>query len=439
MQEWLQSVAGFFKEYGGIVSCGVFFGYVLLQLYKDWRAARLDRERVAIEKAMQTELDDLRKQNERESVLDNELRKDLAECWKTQAQALRAKLALFYNNDRPRHELLDDLLKARTGMKNRFYDSLYLPQGLIEMMQDFDGLLRDAWISPDRLYSANGAFREAMRAAAGLNHSTPRGGIEQPERARRPEAADGPGGGASLADGKSLLVEAIREVTAANREPFVRMSALKQALLKLDPAFDEAAYGFETFTQFVNACDDVVRVTQGPHEKHVSLAEAADVAEAAPAPPSSSLEHFRQILRRQQYRMLPGGRFIPLCRAVCAAANDGPFASWEDFPARVRERAPQELRDSLTDAELSRLKQLLFKNHVFDLRGAHGIFVEQQVSSPEAMVELVFRNTIRRLISQPDLHWDAKAASQLLYGDDAHAAQVDAWYSELREDGVAAA
>jgi uncharacterized LabA/DUF88 family protein len=81
---------------------------------------------------------------------------------------------------------------------------------------------------------------------------------------------------------KQLMLEALDRVASMRGEPFARMSSLKFAMKQLDPAFDEAEFGFRNFTDFIGGCTDVVRLEQGPHERHVH--RVAEVVIPSPPP-----------------------------------------------------------------------------------------------------------------------------------------------------------
>lgn len=238
-----------------------------------------------------------------------------------------------------------------------------------------------------------------------------------------------------MTEGKGLLVNAVSRITSLKSEPFARMSSLKQTMLQLDSAFDEANYGYHTFADFVNGCSDIVNVQQGPHEKQVYLRDSAPVNEVSEA--ESPHEYYKRILRQQQFRLLPGAYFIPLCDAVCLADVDGPFASWDDFLTRVADKVQPPLSTQLSDTDLSRLKQMLFKSCVFRFHPTeHTIALVPDLSSPSALVKHVFRNTINRLLSYPDLRWDPKLIAELLFGDAQHESEVNAWYEDLKTTGI---
>ncbi len=238
-----------------------------------------------------------------------------------------------------------------------------------------------------------------------------------------------------ISDAKKLLVNAVARISSMKAEQFARMSALKLTMLQLDPAFDEATYGYRTFADFVNACTDVVTVRQGQYEKHIFLLENAppqDVIE-----PPTPLEYYKRILKQQQVKLVRPDLFIQLCEAVCLSAKDGPFTSWDDFMDRVKTCLPSEALTQVVDADFTRLKHLLFRNFVFHFNTEQNrISIAENLQSPGDLVVHVFRNIIKRLLGQPDLRWDSKLVSELLYGNDWHAAEVEEWYRDIRGNSV---
>ncbi|MBN8457911.1 MAG: NYN domain-containing protein [Verrucomicrobia bacterium] len=239
---------------------------------------------------------------------------------------------------------------------------------------------------------------------------------------------------ADLGDAKKLLGMALSRVMELKSEPFARMSALKGTMLQLDPAFDEESYGYKNFAEFVAACSDTVIVKQGPHEKHVSPVPVAPSAVVVAEEPQSPLEYYRRILRKQQLKLLPGERFVPLCLGVEASAADGPYSSWDDFNERVKGRLVPELADLLADTDFTRLKQILFKCKAFIYGDEKkSIMLQPGLEGQGRLVVHVFREVISRLLGQPDLQWDARLVSELFFGDPAYAAMANGWYEEIKE------
>lgn len=71
--------------------------------------------------------------------------------------------------------------------------------------------------------------------------------------------------------------------------------------------------------------------------------------------------------------------------------------------------------------------------------GSHGDrsgWLVEGLMSPAAPGEHVFRNTIKRLSSQPDLRWDGRPGSELPYGNSEHKAEVNLWDADLRDTGT---
>ncbi len=251
---------------------------------------------------------------------------------------------------------------------------------------------------------------------------------EKPDPARQMAAES------DLGDAKRLLKLALTRVMALKSEPFARMSALKGTMLQMDPAFDEESYGFKNFAEFIAACGELVTIKQGPHEKHVSLKDSPPPAPAAPEEPPSPLEYYQKVLRKQQLKLLPGERFVPLCLAVESAASDGSFASWDDFNLRVKARLSPDLADALVVGDFTRLKQILFKCKVFVYgEDKKDISVRPEFLATGRLVVHVFCEVISRLLGQPDLCWDARLVSELLFGDVAYESMVNGWFEEIRD------
>ncbi|HYX72771.1 MAG TPA: OST-HTH/LOTUS domain-containing protein, partial [Nitrososphaera sp.] len=63
---------------------------------------------------------------------------------------------------------------------------------------------------------------------------------------------------ANLEDARELMLRAVRHLISQSGENKVRKANLKPMMMRMDSAFDEANYGFRTFSLFLNAFSDVI-------------------------------------------------------------------------------------------------------------------------------------------------------------------------------------
>ena len=117
-----------------------------------------------------------------------------------------------------------------------------------------------------------------------------------------------------ISEGRQLM----RRVLQSREGEWVLAAELKNAMLRLDPAFSERNYGFANFKEFINAAKDVVE-TQLNENNQI---EVALTTAAASQIPEALLDEYLKILAEQKVRMTPNEyrpqiifRFYDICSA----------------------------------------------------------------------------------------------------------------------------
>jgi uncharacterized LabA/DUF88 family protein len=135
-------------------------------------------------------------------------------------------------------------------------------------------------------------------------------GAEQPVA----EAESGGEGGPSfdISEARQLL----RRVLQSREGEWVLAAELKNAMLRLDPAFSERNYGFANFKEFINAAKDIVESQLNDNnqiEVALTTTEAGQIPEAL-------LDEYLKVLTQQKIRMTPNEyrpqiifRFFDIC------------------------------------------------------------------------------------------------------------------------------
>lgn len=150
--------------------------------------------------------------------------------------------------------------------------------------------------------------------------------------------------------GKALLIKAVRQLSAQGGEGgAVLKSRLRPMMERLDSEFDPAAYGFQNFDAFIDACGDAVQITKGQYDKLVALRAQA---EPSPAPSESPLEI---VFRRHGIVLLEAAkhrRLLQCIHAILKALN-APTARVQILAAL---HGDPKLRAEFSEETLSRSK-----------------------------------------------------------------------------------
>jgi len=137
-------------------------------------------------------------------------------------------------------------------------------------------------------------------------------GAEQPET-KVEEGTQGPPS-FDISEARQLL----RRVLQSRQGEWVLAAELKNAMLRLDPAFSERNYGFANFKEFIMSAKDIVdNQLNDDNQIEVTLttAEAGQIPEAL-------LDEYLKILAQQKIRMTPNEyrpqiifRFFDICKS----------------------------------------------------------------------------------------------------------------------------
>ena len=110
----------------------------------------------------------------------------------------------------------------------------------------------------------------------------------------------------------------LRRVLQSREGEWVLAAELKNAMLRLDPAFSERNYGFANFKEFINAAKDIVESQLNDNnqiEVTLTTNEAGQIPEAL-------LDEYLKILAQQKIRMTPNEyrpqiifRFFDICKS----------------------------------------------------------------------------------------------------------------------------
>ncbi|MBI5934631.1 MAG: NYN domain-containing protein [Chloroflexi bacterium] len=136
-------------------------------------------------------------------------------------------------------------------------------------------------------------------------------GAEQPAS----ETEEGASPSFDISEARQLL----RRVLQSRQGEWVLAAELKNAMLRLDPAFSERNYGFANFKEFITAAKDIAESQLNENnqiEVALTTTEAAQIPEAL-------LDEYLKILAEQKVRMTPNEyrpqiifRFYDICLAT---------------------------------------------------------------------------------------------------------------------------
>lgn len=247
---------------------------------------------------------------------------------------------------------------------------------------------------------------------------------------------------APLEDAAELVVKAIRRLAAGNGESWVRKAGVRPLVKRLDPTFDEAGFGYPTFTELLKALDAAGYVTERPGEHDHEVAARTDLERPAqdldeerpvipgyPAVPpqagSTSVTLVERQLRRRGLR-LPADRRIlwelpDLMVLAFGSSPDQTAASFDSLRLSV-EASSLERGLAVTEAEFNKVKSILLHARAFTLLGRdRGISL--QVADATHLRSLIIGQLLRHLADPADE--EPSVLAEAFFGPSASGQQRD--------------
>ena len=245
---------------------------------------------------------------------------------------------------------------------------------------------------------------------------------------------------------KRVLLSAIakiNETDGASNDAPVLMARLKPMILQLVPDFDESAYRCWGFREFLEkACGDVVHLEDAngdslpekprPGPVWVRPIKPVTISYGTGAQTESDPELvYARILKKTQFRTVPGDRFEPLCQAAFKAAGKGPFLSWEDFLTRVSNELPRGVLIPAMD--MKHFQGMCYRSRAFVL-DAENRLIHLRVRSPAEIEQMILLEILRRIDNLSEAEVDEAALTRLVFGDEApsHLAIVSATHAAFK-------
>ncbi len=206
----------------------------------------------------------------------------------------------------------------------------------------------------------------------------------------------------TLDDAADLVVRALRRLAAGSGESWVLKAAVRPMVKRLDPAFDESAYGFATFTDLVAALSEQVAERTGQYDHE--LAVRSDLSEhgtgpaaASPAPLTPAARVEAQLKKRGL--RLPADRRVLWAgpELICGAFADGSGVEPSFDSLRLKtEAAAAGLGIALPEAEFNKLKWILWRGWAFQPLG-HDQGIRLQIPDTARLRERVVATLLRQL------------------------------------------
>jgi hypothetical protein len=232
-----------------------------------------------------------------------------------------------------------------------------------------------------------------------------------------------------LEEAKVLLCKAVAALSSQGGGGSVTRAAIKPMMTRFDSSFDEANFGYKTFTDFLDACQDVVIISNGKHDQLVGLRELSD---SSCTMKETQLGRYASILKRQQFEVLnPSIMELGTTETFSIfSENGGKMPSYKAY----KEELVKRFRDkNIPSPETNawKFKNLLYKSYVFkrDL-DSEGISLFNKIKSGQDLFIILRQSIVKQIIDNIQDQPDVIEFSTILYGDECHLQEADALIRE---------
>lgn len=222
---------------------------------------------------------------------------------------------------------------------------------------------------------------------------------------------------ANLGDAKELMLRAVRHLISQRGENRVRKANLKPMMMRMDSAFDEANYGFRTFSLFLDAFSDVIVNVKDDSGGYVQLLDEKTAPTESLV--QSSREIYERILKRGNIHILPA----PWWRDALIQAEQL-FVNTPDNRVPSFEFFEQELGKALEAVGLDnnaalvhKLRGNMFTLWQFRLLNERGLGLKVDPGEGR-LLRAVEEEIVRRIIRHAPPPVDTDGVSAILYGED---------------------
>ena len=246
-------------------------------------------------------------------------------------------------------------------------------------------------------------------------------------------------GGADIDEARRLVATAMRRLIGQRGEEQIVKAALRPMLMRLDPTFDEANFGFASFGAFLDACDGVVRIRAGDHDHLLVLTDRGRCMVDGVGRPTDGdadtdapLVRYERILKGQGIRLVgPELRRIALELIHSRHGPAGaPAASWSDLEDGLAAALLVAGHD-VEEADVRKIRAMAFRARLFRfLPEGQGIALIDGVDATE-LQHRVERELVHRIAERAEHPVDLAALCTIVHGDSA--ANVDEMRALLAE------
>lgn len=234
----------------------------------------------------------------------------------------------------------------------------------------------------------------------------------------------------TLEEAKVVLCKAVAALSSQIGGGLVLKATIKPMMTRFDSSFDEANFGYKTFTEFLDACQDVITISRGKHDHLVGLKGSSNSSCNIQKTPLQG--RYNSILWRQQFEVIHPSIMEAGTSETFSifADNGGKMPSFKAYKEELLKRFEvRDIPDPATNAR--KLKNLLYKSYVF--KGEWGndeISLFNKIKSGDDLLLILRQSIVKQIVDNIQDQIDINELSTLLYGNDSHIKETNALVQE---------
>ena len=246
-------------------------------------------------------------------------------------------------------------------------------------------------------------------------------------------------------EAKALLCKAVSALSSQVGGASVLKAVIKPMMTRLDSSFDEANLGYKTFTDFLNACLDVITITPGKHDHLIELkgpSSSSCYVKKAPMPGP-----YHSVLWNHKFDLVPPDIMAEGAREAVAIfrENGGKMQSYIALRQELERRFQQNnVSDPVGSAR--KIKNLMYESSSLKRDYSDGkIGLDNAIRDEGDILRLIRRAIVKCIMDNIQDEPDVDEIAAILFGGESYVEDARVLVQEYEknekneDDGEAAA
>jgi uncharacterized LabA/DUF88 family protein len=237
----------------------------------------------------------------------------------------------------------------------------------------------------------------------------------------------------TMEEAKALLCKAVASLSSQVGGAPVLRAVIKPMMTRLDSSFDEANLGHKTFTGFLNACLDVISITQGKHDVLVELKASASPSCQLKNSPLSGPYH--SILWNHKFDLVPPDILAEAASEATAIFKDngGKMPSYIALRQELERRLQvNNVPDHVGSAR--KTKNLMYESRALKRDYDGKIGLDNSIRGAADLLKCIRRAIVKCIMDNIQDEPDVDEIAAILFGCESYVEEARALVREYAEN-----